>query len=146
MSDYMLDTNVFNRLLDGSVDLVKLAGKLYYATHIQIDEIRATRSAERRSKLENVFSEVLTEQLPTQSFVLDVSRLDEACLSDGELYGELLDRLNQRNKAKPNNIQDALIAETALTSGLTLVTEDRDLYQVVIELGGTACGLQDLLV
>jgi predicted nucleic acid-binding protein len=145
MSKYMFDTNVFNRLLDGSVDLGKLAGKVCCATHVQIDEIRATKSAERRSNLENVFTEVLSEQLPTQSFVLNVSRLDEARLGDGELYGELLNRLNQRNKAKPNNVQDALIAETALANSLTLVTEDHDLHQVVMELGGTACGFQDLL-
>jgi predicted nucleic acid-binding protein len=145
MSKYMFDTNVFNRLLDGSVDLGKLASKVCCATHVQSDEIRATKSAERKSNLENVFTKFLSERLPTQSFVPGVSRLDEVRLGDGELYGELLSRLNQRNKAKPNNLQDALIGETALANGLTLVTDDPDLHQVVMELGGAVCGLQDLL-
>jgi predicted nucleic acid-binding protein len=145
MDEYMFDTNVFNRLLDGSFDLSILVGKVCYATHVQIDEIRATKDAERRGRLEKVFLEVVIEQLPTQSFVLDVSRLDEAYLGDGEKYDHILESLNQRNKAKSNNVQDALIAETALVCGLTLVTEDQDLQKVMTELGGAACGIVDLL-
>jgi predicted nucleic acid-binding protein len=56
-----------------------------------------------------------------------------------------LDKLNQLNKAKSNNIQDALIAETALANDLTLVTEDRDLSQIVTDFGGAACNLRNVL-
>lgn len=145
MNEYMFDINIFNRLLDGSVDLNIFVDKICYATHIQIDEIRATENAERRSKLEKIFSRVVIEELPTQSFILDVSRLDKAYLGNGEKHAQLLESLNRRNKAKSNNVQDALIAETALIRGLTVVTEDHDLHEVITELGGAACGIGNLL-
>jgi predicted nucleic acid-binding protein len=145
MIKYMFDTNVFNRILDGSIDLGKLSSKVCYATHVQLDEIQATKNSERRLQLVNTFSQVLSEQIPTQSFVLNVSRLDEAKLSDGVTYNQLLYRLNQLNKAKTNNNQDALIAETALSNSLTLVTEDHDLSQVITEFGGVVCNLKDIL-
>lgn len=141
----MFDTNVFNRILDGSIDPGKLSSKECYAAHIQLDEIRATKNSEGGSQLVSTFSQVLSEQIPTQSFVLNVSRLDEARLSDGVTYNQLLYRLNQLNKIKTNNSQDALIAETALSTGLTLVTEDHDLFQVITEFGGTVCNLKDVL-
>ena len=145
MKKYMLDTNIFNRLLDGSIDLNILSDKTCYATHVQHDELRAVKEVQRRLNLEKIFSEVLTEQLPTQSVILDVSRLDEAYLGDGDLYQQVLEALDQRNKAKSNNEQDALIAETALVCGLTLVTEDRHLREVVAEIDGEVCGIVDLL-
>lgn len=145
MSDYMFDTNIFNRLLDGHADLTKLHGKSCYATHIQFDEIQATKDSERRLKLVKLFSEVQTSQIPTESIVWDVSRWDMAKFSDGEKYAAILMKLNSRNKAKANNIQDALIAETALVMGLVLVTEDGDLSEVFIEFGGVVCDLQGIL-
>jgi predicted nucleic acid-binding protein len=145
MSNYMFDTNIFNGLLDGTVDPSKLHGKVCYATHVQADEILATKNADRRSQLSTIFAQVLSEQIPTESFVLDVSRLGEARLSDGVTYSQLLDSLNQLNKGKPNNIQDVLIAETAIANSLILVTEDHDLARVVTEFGGAVCTLNDLL-
>ncbi len=145
MNEYIFDTNIFNRLLDGNVDLQRLDGKVCYATHIQFDEIHATKNVQRRSDLEKLFTEIINEQLLTQSFVLDVSRLDEAQLGNGEIYNQILNLLNQRNKEKPNNIQDALIGETALVNGLILVTEDQDLRNVIAELGGLVLNLQKIL-
>lgn len=145
MKKYMFDTNIFNRILDGSFDLQGSDDKVLYATHVQLDEIRATKNIQRRLGLEKLFMEILDEQLPTQSFVLDISRLDEARLGNGEIYNQILSLLNQRNKRKPNNVQDALIGETALTNGLILVTEDSDLRNVIAGLGGLACTLQEML-
>jgi NAD(P)-dependent dehydrogenase (short-subunit alcohol dehydrogenase family) len=49
---FMLDTNAFNRTLDGAVDPASLSsrGKLF-VTHIQLNELRATRRSERLTDL-----------------------------------------------------------------------------------------------
>ena len=140
----MFDTNIFNRILDGSCDLQVSDDIVLYATHVQLDEIRATKNIQRRIDLEKLFTEILNEQLPTQSFVLDISRLDEARLGNGEIYNQILNLLNQRNKRKANNVQDALIGETALANDLILVTEDSDLRNVIAGLGGSVCTLREM--
>ena len=145
MNGYLVDTNIFNCILDGSIDSNQLVNKSCYATHIQLDEIRATTDTERRSRLENVFKQVIKEQIPTESVVIGVSRFNQAKLSDGTKYNQLLQRLNELNKRKSNNVQDALIAETAITNNLILVTLDRVLSQVTTELGGSTCSLNKLL-
>jgi predicted nuclease of predicted toxin-antitoxin system len=40
------------------------------------------------------------------------------------------------NRSKKNNVQDVLIAVTALRRGYTLVTDDEDLASVLREFGG----------
>ena len=145
MNKYIFDTNIFNRILDGKIDPSKLSNKDCYVTHVQFDEIHATKDKNRRMRLEGIFSQVLSTQLPTESFVLDVSRLDEAKLSNGAMYGRFLQRLNELNKSKPNNVQDALIGETALTNGIALVTEDKNLAQIITEFGGSVCDLQSVI-
>jgi len=52
--------------------------------------------------------------------------------------------LNKRNR-KTNNFKDALIGETALINNLILVTDDDDLFQTMIDLGGRVISLEDLL-
>ena len=145
MNGYMFDTNVLNEILDGKVDPSQFTGKNCFVTHIQHDEIQATSNPTRRSLLESLFSLLPQEELPTESLVLDVSRFDKAKLSDGVLHAQLQSRLNKLNKGKRNNLQDVLIAETALSNDLTLVTHDRDLFRVTTEFGGAVCNLQHLL-
>ena len=143
MNGYMFDTNIFNNILDGKVDPSLLDGKGCFATHVQHDEIQATTDKTRRSALEAIFS--IAFQLPTESFVLDVSRPNEAKLSDGVLFEEMRERLDKMNKKRRNNSQDVLIAETAINNGLILVTHDRDLYLVTTEFGGAACNMHYVL-
>lgn len=166
---YMFDTNIFNRILDGGIPLGVLSGRVQaYATHIQRDEINNTTNSARRAALAGVFIEVVAASLPTDSFVLDVSRLDEARLggervvptesaaygvskygrakysSDDDLYSALKDRLDKINGAKANNVQDALIAETSIKGGHVLVTDDTDLASVTEEFGGECLSFADL--
>ncbi len=166
----MFDTNVFNRILDGVISLHTLTGRVeVYATHVQRDEINNTRNPARRAALAQVFVDAVTGSLPTDSFVLDVSRLDEARLggervvptesavygvsrygharySEDNLYSALKNRLDAINGAKPNNVQDALIAETSIKSGHVLVTDDSDLAEVTKEYGGQCVCVADLLL
>ena len=146
MSQFLFDTNIFNKILDEKIDLSKLSNKDCYVTHVQSDEILATKNQNRRLMLEEIFLQVSSKQIPTESFVIGVSRLNKAKLGDGVRYGQLLQRLNQLNNAKPNNVKDALIAEAALANNIILVTEDRDLAKVMNEFGGSVFRMQDFLI
>ncbi len=136
MKIYVVDTCLINKLVDGSVgsDELPKDGQ-FVASHIQLDELSKTRNTERREKLLNKFSELISEVLPTESFVLDISRLDEARLGDGVRYHAIKEDLDARNKSKPNNTHDALIAEVAMKNGYTLLTTDFDLYQTAYKQG-----------
>lgn len=160
----MFDTNIFRHIIDNSIEVssFKIKGE-YYVTHVQLDELMATRDENLRNELlktfhEVVTSEVLTESavwdvskwdkakwtedvVPTDSFVLGISRLGQAKLGNGGIYDEIKDEL-EALKSKPNNIQDSLIAETAVKNGFILVTDDNDLRGVVNKIGGKAINLQ----
>lgn len=162
---FMLDTNVFNRLLDGKFELSELPeGAEIYATHVQRDELAATPDSfrERREKLLAIFSGILCERVPTESTVLgvsvlgeskiggksistksavyDVSNWDETGFSEESetLYDQILqelEKLESKPDRKESHIRDALIAETAAGNGITLVTADRNLTKVLKRLG-----------
>lgn len=169
MLKVMFDTNVFNRILDGIVPVDALAGHVeVFATHIQLDELNRTKNQDRRAALGAVFGAVVTEAVPTESFALDVSRLGQARLgserlvptasavygvsrygqasysADANLYSALKTRLDSLNGAKPNNLQDALIAETSIKAGHLLVTDDTDLAVVAKEYGGQCLSVGEL--
>ena len=128
---YMVDTNIFNRLIDGTIGPNELPNdRPFVATHIQIDEIKKTRDAKRKAKLLNKFEEIIDEVEATESFVLDISRIGGAKLGDSKNYQLIKKELDARNNKKANNSQDALIAEVAMKKGYTLLTADKDLYQV----------------
>ena len=168
---YMFDTNVFNRILDGVISLEALTDRcVAYATHVQRDEINNTKNPGRRAALAHVFDNVVGVQLPTDSFVLGVSRLDEARLggervvptasgvydvsrygqaqygTEDDLYSALKDRLDRINGNKPNNVQDALIAETSIKEGHLLVTDDTDLAAVTKEYGAQCLSVSEFLL
>jgi hypothetical protein len=158
---YMFDTVVFNRILDGVLDISMLRGRArFYATHIQLDEILKTSNLERREALLAVFNKITERKVATESMVSDVSRLDEAKLGGGNIvptesavwnvsrwgqakWGEedglcsaFKAELDRLNKNKANNVQDSLIGETTIKYHFTLVTDDSDLFRVTKQFGG----------
>ena len=165
----MFDTVVFNRILDGALDIGAFVGKArFYATHIQLDEINATSTLQRRQALLEVFNRIIERKVPTESFALDVTRLDEARLGGGNivstesaiwnvsawgqakwgeadgLYAAFKAELDTLNKSKPNNVQDTLIAETAIKNRFDLVTDDVDLCTVTKKFGGQCTNTKQL--
>lgn len=119
---YLIDTNIHDKLADDA-EALELARKLVEAgtielltTHVQVDEIMGVSDTERVSKLVTVPA----RRVPTYGFVLGVSRLGEARLSEAEPY----DSLKGDN---PDHAEDAVIAATAQYEGATLVTEDTQL-------------------
>lgn len=167
---FMLDTNVFNRILDGKIELPKLrSGQSYFVTHIQLDELNATRDEARKGDLLRIFNQVPQKKVSTTSAVWDVSKWDEAGwsheetlipteslvigvsrigltkISDGSIYSKLKNTLDTLKK-KSNNIQDALIAETSIKNGWTLVSEDQILRTVVQQIGGKVISFKDFIL
>ena len=133
---FVVDTCIINKLIDGKLSLDELPpNSSFFASHIQIDEINKTKDSERRVQLFLKFTEVSPKIIPTESFVLNVSRLGQAKLSDGELFNYLKNSLDILNKSKRSNGRDALIAETAIINGYTLLTSDKHLAEVAKKYG-----------
>lgn len=134
---YVVDTNIFNKLIDGRVGIDELPSDApYIATHVQIDELNNTKDSERRARLFLIFAEMRPQLVPTESAAWDVSRWDQAKWSDGALFEKIKQDLDTLNKSKANNVHDALIAEVAIANGFTLLTADHDLAKVSQDIGG----------
>jgi predicted nucleic acid-binding protein len=135
---FMLDTNVFNRIIDEGLDprAVLPHDCRLVGTHVQRDELEATPDATRRADLLQMFDEFVDEGVPTESAVWGVSRWDQAKWGSGmrERLHTALDELRR----KRNNLQDSLIAETAIVRGCVLVSTDLNLVKVTREFGGQA--------
>jgi len=128
---YVVDTSVINKLVDGLIQPEDLPDDgEFVASHIQIDELNRTSDEDRRAKLFLKFARTIDELVPTESFVLGVSRLGEGKLGDGAAYSSVKSQLDALNGGKANNSMDALIAEVAIRNGFTLLTADYHLKQV----------------
>jgi predicted nucleic acid-binding protein len=139
---FMLDTNIFNKVLDGQVCIDVFCKSSIYITHVQHDELKATNNVLRRKQLLEIFHLIEKKKIPTESAIFDVSHFDEAKFSDGILYEQIKKELDAVKK-KPNNIQDALIAETSIEKSLILITTDRTLQEIVCRLDGKAMSLSE---
>lgn len=65
----------------GMTELSGFVGRAkFYATHVQIDELKNTSNDARRAALLKVFEEITNITVPTESFVLGSSQLGEAKL------------------------------------------------------------------
>jgi predicted nucleic acid-binding protein len=100
------------------------------------------------AKLSGRIDEVqLTEGGMTQtlSAVWGASKWGESMWSgDQSLYPVLRAELDHK-KAKPNNVQDALIADTAIRGGYVLVTDDTDLAEITKKYGGRYIFVRELV-
>ena len=115
-------------------------------THIQGDELAATSDTNRKQLLLKTLTKVDPQSLSTDTAVWNDSKWGKTKWSarDG-MYRRLLHRIRELDDAKGrkpshpmNQSRDARIAETAIKTGLTLVTNDRSLTQATAEAGGIA--------
>jgi predicted nucleic acid-binding protein len=138
--ELILDSNVFDELLTGKLDMKFLVESKFeiYITHIQVDELNECSDKEKRAKLFNFLTEVRPKKLQTESFVVGKSRIGFAKIGDGNLIEKL--RMNNMNKTN-----DALIGETAIKNNLTLITNDKNFKNKVLELGGQALTVDELM-
>ena len=145
----MLDTNAFNVILDTpNLEPSKLSrcGK-FFVTHVQLNEIQATKKPpERLSELLAVFETVEQDTVPTAAAVFDVSEYGNAEWGDANGdYDRILLLLKQKGGGNRGITKDALIGVTALKRQYTLVTNDARLLATVVEMGGSAITLKELL-
>jgi len=111
---YVVDTNIFNWLVDRKIADTLLPGDgEFFDTHIQIDEINKTSDEERRARLFLTLASSLSGVIPTESTIIGRSRI-----------------------GRSKNINDALIAEVSIVNSHTLLTADVDLASVTEEQGG----------
>lgn len=147
MIDAMLDTNVINRVLDANVDPNSLSRVArMFLTHVQINELQATRNEDRLTKLIAAVESIDHVRIATSVAVWGESEWGESEFGGGgdNRFELMLDALNIRNGSKANNARDILIGLTALARGYTLVTNDADLSAVVSEFGGAVISFEDL--
>ena len=137
---YMLDTNLFNRVADDDVALGAFQGLRLYATHVQWDELNATKDIGRVAALRKAFELVGPKVVVTSSAVWDVSKWDQAGwgTEDG-FFQRMLKRLREldaetgKPHRDPNNpVRDVLIAETAIKNGLTVISGDQRGCRIVV--------------
>jgi len=132
----VLDTNIFNKLVDGVLKIEQLpSNDGFIATHIQIDELSNTSNNERRAQLLLQFAAMVPTLEPTESSVFGISRFGQGKWNSGELAERLKLDLDAINGSKRNNWQDALIAEAAIANSHMLVTCDSDLAVVAKKHG-----------
>lgn len=133
----MLDTNIFNRLLDGKFELSLFpVGSSFWATKVQLEEIKRTSNPVRRADLLQTFEKIAPEIVPA-SFSLDIAGagLDEGVLSNKSDKAKGLHNSLEALKQKFNNCHDAIIAEAAFFNSCVLVTADSNLANVAAEHG-----------
>ncbi len=133
---YVLDTVIFNRVLDGKFSLSSLPeGSAFVATRIQLEELKKTPDLARRCDLLRTFHEIAPELIPASfSFDIKGAGFDEGKWSESDDSIKLRSDLG-KIKPKPNNWEDALIAEVALEQKYWLVTADKNLANVARKHG-----------
>lgn len=137
---FMLDTSAINRIHDWQQCPWSLRGPLY-VTDIQLQEIAQTCNPDRRASLMAAFMSLRptvvrpTGQVFDPEFFGFSSFCDDGFTLADEDYSLSLGRVMPLIAASlgsrvEKHFPDALIAEAALTSNLTLVTADRRLAKV----------------
>ena len=72
MNHYMFDTNIFNEILDQNIDVASINNASFHVTHIQLNEIQATKRDDRRNQLLQTFHDIGKVEIVTESAVWDV--------------------------------------------------------------------------
>lgn len=142
-NNFIFDTTIFRKILDGLLDLSKIIENKdktfsFFITYVQKDELMASKNPILKNNLLKIFNQIPQKQIPTESFVLGVSRLGMAKLSNGDLLEKL-------RKGNFKHTEDALIGETAIKNNLILVTTDILFKKRVNKEGGNAINLKDFL-
>jgi predicted nucleic acid-binding protein len=145
MSRYILDTNIFNRIIDGEADRDLFQGLALIGAYVQRLEIEGCPQESRKNELLTIFAEVTSAiELPFTTHWGDPwgGRWSD---TDG-LHEQIHAAVRKLDKKKrcPNQERDAQIAETAIKGDFTLISEDKNLRDVVQSFGGKAIGLAEM--
>lgn len=133
---YLLDTCVFNWIVNGTHTLLDLPDGEYLVTHIQRKEIEKTRDGERKKALLSSFESCEPDQIPTKVLVFGISRLGQAALGNLDVYKRIyakLCALDSNGRKHTSHQADAITGATAHAKGVGLVTADANFFQVMRE-------------
>jgi len=122
----MFDSNVFDQL-PSIIDKIKYSSESqyeYYITTIQVEELCEIPDEKIEKRKTNILmlADLRAKLVPISLMILNGrARIGYARLGTGEVYNSILNE-------KRSNIDDAVIADTAVFEGCTLITEDKNLY------------------
>jgi hypothetical protein len=141
----MLDTNIFDRLAKGSLDIGDLpCDGEFFATSIQIKELNQTKDEALRNSLNKIFAGLGPTLDQIQTTLWDFAGWGEGGWSaKGEYFEEIKADLDSLNRSKRSNSADALIGEVSLSNHHTLITTDKHLAEVVERHGGKVKRVED---
>lgn len=145
MSRYIIDTNIFDMILDGRLRLEDIDNQeQWFVCPVQICELKnipeiTPDRKQRKLDLLGKLNEINPDWLPSSTFMLDTvgAGLDEGEINDASLVPKFTDAINQHliskkkksEAGRKNAVQDALILEVAMKHGLTLITADKALSE-----------------
>ena len=124
LGGYMLDTNVFDYLLENQDIIEKFfKNKKFYITSIQMSEVENITNSDRRKSIQGIMKKI---KIKVVSREFSVWR-DDLHWSDDDIWGgELSDDFIRIENGNPNNQKDAMIFEACKRHKLALITFDKE--------------------
>ena len=122
----MLDTNIFDLLLDNNVNIQGLQkiGE-YYTTNVQFSELSNISYQKRRSELLNLYNSLDQIKILLRTGIwLDKLRWDDDQIWIDDIQPEAQSLLGKASVKQP--WMDALIGEIAMVEKICVVTNDKD--------------------
>ena len=141
----MLDTNIFNTVVDQNISLPQREDYKYFSNEVQYIEINKTKNKDRREFLLNIFNLINPEIINSETELWGEFSWGERKFgyvsSDFIIIKEILDTL----KYKKNNKEDALIAEITIKYDFILITNDSNLRKSFKRINKLALSLDEFL-
>lgn len=135
---YIVDTQIITRLVRGTLSVDDLpTDHAFLAPRVQIDQIKRATDKGLRARLLLKFSSFAPERVSMGAILLDGAYWEDFRRWDDTLFRALTDAF-RRGCHSGTNARDILIAEVAITGGLTFLTDDPCLARIVREHGGQA--------
>jgi predicted nucleic acid-binding protein len=141
---YMFDTNTLNEIIKQPIDTGNFGKKdKYFITPVQYSEILQTKNVLVRKKLLGGF-EVIKGIIPIEEVHIHSAPWGHYPWGhgpwgggDGKYYGQILRKLSgcSGNKSSRGDGFDALIIETCKMNRMTLITNDRSVQKICVDIG-----------
>ena len=141
----LLDNCVINKLYEDNStflllkELKEFADAEFFICYSIVEEVASTPDDKKEKRIVMLDKLFFLEPkiMNDNPAVFGRTRFDASVLSDGEVYRQILE-LNK------DGIRDAIHAQTAVSNELTLVTEDKRLYNAMKSLGYCVYNLIEL--
>lgn len=141
---YMFDTNALNQIIKQRIDASDFdKNHEYFITPVQYSEILQTNNSTVREKLLKGL-EIIREIAPMGRVHIHSAPWGHFPWGhgpwgggNGKYYGQVLKKLSEcpGNKRRRGNNSDALIIETCKMDGMTLITNDRYVQKICVDIG-----------